>query len=177
MKNRILRSRCVIGLIVVALIAGGFQLGTSWRQPETVRAQPGSDDDSLSSGELAILLAIGQGQKMRLTVGTIPGAREVPYLWFFTVHNTSNEVLFRSERIEVPSGEWRFSDVSREALNIAGEPGTGRAQVMVRVFVEFPRGVKASDFIGSMEVLDENTAASSTYLRFTFDRVVPKVDP
>jgi len=165
MKNKTLRSRCVIGLILVALIAGGFQLGTSWRQPDTVRAQA-DEDKGLSSGALAVLLcAIGPGQKMRLTVGT---ARATPYRWFFTVHNTSNEVLFRSERIEVPAGEWRFADVSREALNIAGEPGTNRAQVMVRVNIEFLRSVKASDFIGSMEVLDENTTASSTYLRFTF---------
>ncbi len=170
MKKTILRNRWMIGLIVVGLVAFCFQLETRWRQADTVRAQTDDDDDDLSGGALAVLLlSVGQGEKMRLSVGTLPGVRErPPYAWFFTVHSTSNEVLFRSERIEVPSGEWRFSDVSREDLKILGEPGTGVAQVMVQVSIVPPRGMKSSDFVGSLEVLDELTAKSSTYLRFTF---------
>jgi hypothetical protein len=165
MTHRTLRNSLVIGLIAVALIAGAFQLETRWRQPDTVRAQTDDDDDDLSGGALAVLLlAVGQGQKLRLSVGTAPGRREVPYFWFFTLHNTRNEVIFRSERIEVPSGEWRFSEVPREAFTITGEP----AQVKVQVFVDVPRGRRPSDFTGSAAVLNQATGESSTYTNFTF---------
>lgn len=165
MKNRLLGKSWMLGLIAVALIACFFQLETRWRQTDTVRAQTDDDDDDLSSGELAILLlSVGEGQKMRLSVGTIPEAREVPYFWFFTVHNTSTDVVFRSDRIEVPAGEWRFSDVSRQDLRIDGEP----AQVMVRVFIGVPRGGRARDYFGSAQVLNEATGESSTYLNFAF---------
>src|SRR5262245_50597629 len=111
MKKRTLRSRWLIGLMVVGLVAGGFQLQTRWRQAETVGAQ-GASDDGLHSGSLAaLLLSVRNGQKVRLSVGTIPGAREVRYSWLFTVYNTSNDVIYKSERIEVPIGEWRFLDV------------------------------------------------------------------
>ena len=170
MRNRILRNRCVTGLIVVALVAGCFQLKTYWWQPDMVQAQTDDDDDDMSGGALAALILLGAGhtQKMRLSVGTIPTARKIPYAWFYTVHNTRNEVLFRSERIEVPSGEWRFSDVSREALRTEGEPGTGEAQVMVQVFIDLPQGGSASDFIGAAQVLNQATGESSTNLRLTF---------
>src|SRR5262245_8181235 len=114
MKKGTLRSRWLIGLMLVGLVAGGFQLQTRWRQAETVRAQGGTTDDDFNGGSLAVLLlSVGNGQKMRLSVGTIPRAREVPYHWSFTVHNTNNDVIYRSPQIDVPIGQWRFFDVSR----------------------------------------------------------------
>lgn len=169
MRNRILRNRCLTGLIVLALIAGCFQLKTYWWQPvTTVHAQDDDDDDGLSGGALAVLiLGIGGAQKMRLSVAPIPGARQM-HSWYLTVRDTKDNVIFRSERIEVPSGEWRFADVPREALRTEGQPGTGEAQVMVQVFVDLPEGGSASDFVGAAQVLDQATGESSTNLRLTF---------
>ena len=168
MRNKILRNRCLTGLIVVALIAGCLQVKTYWWEPATVRAQD-DDDDDMSGGALAVLLlAVGQRQKMRLSVATTPAASKTPYAWYYIVRNTRNEVLYRSERIEAPSGEWLFSDVSREALRTIGEPGTGEAQVMVQVFLDLSRGGNPSDFVGATQVLDEATAQSSANLAFRF---------
>ena len=167
MTNRRLRNRCVTGLVVIALIAGCLQLKTYWWQPvTTVQAQGDDDDDGLSGGALAVLLlAVGgasPAQKVRFSVGTMPTARKIPYAWFYTVHNTRNEVLFRSERIEVPSGEWRFSEVSSEAFR------TEEPQVMVQVVVDLSRGGNPADFIGAAQVLDPVTGESSTDLKLTF---------
>ena len=174
MKNKILRDRCVIGLIVVALIAGGFQLKPYWWQPAEVRAQGDDDDDGLSGGALAVLLlAVGGAQKLRLSVGTIPGVR-APYTWSFIVRDQSNAVLFRSERIQVPSGEWRFSEVFGAAF---GQSGAEAASVMVQVLVEAPAG-SPSQYIGSAQVINVVTGESTTYSRFTFTTAsIAKVDP
>ena len=176
MTNRMLRNRCVIGLIVVALLAGCFQLKTYWWEPVTVRAQGDDEDDDLSGGALAVLLlAVGgasASQKVRLSVGNLPAARQTPYAWFYIVRNTRNEVIFRSERIEVPAAEWRYSEVSGQALRTVG--GTGEDQVMIQVFLDLPRGGQASSYFGAAEVLDEVTAQTKAYLKFQFSTVFVK---
>jgi len=155
MKNGITCNRCVIVLALVALIIGCFQLETFWPQPSLVRAQ--LQDGSVAFVSSPIVFGITPGQKLRISLGTKPGPRETPVFWFFTISNSSNQALFRSERMEVPFGEWRFSDVSREDLKIEGEPVTGRAQVMAQVFVEAPRSAQSSDFRGWLEIIDANT--------------------
>lgn len=157
MNSRTLRNRYVTGLAVLALTAF-VQLGTDWMQPAKARAQLGDGSVRFISESISIL-GIVPGQNLRISVGTKPGSHVVPKLWFFTrvAQQPNNEVLFESERIEVPPGEWRFTDISRDALNIEGELGTRRAQVMVRVFIQAPRGTESSDLIGSLEVVDEGT--------------------
>ena len=58
------------------------------------------------------------------------------------------------------TGEFRFSDVSRRQLNTEGEPGTGRAQVMVTVTLRVPAGSNPEDLAGSLEVINEETDAT-----------------
>ena len=38
-------------------------------------------------------------------------------------------------------GEFRGSDISYSGLEVAGEPGTGRVQMMVKLVVELPTGI------------------------------------
>lgn len=161
MKIRILRNRCVIGLIVLALIAGCFQLKPYWWQPVEVRAQGDDDDDGLSGGALAVLLLdVNQTQKLRLSVGTLERARE--YAWSVVVRNQSNAVLFRSERIQVPSGEWRSEEFS-------GFGQAGGTPVMVQVLVEGTGAGNASQYIGSAQLINVATGESSTYFTFKFE--------
>ncbi|HXC70686.1 MAG TPA: hypothetical protein VN644_11950 [Pyrinomonadaceae bacterium] len=166
MNSRMLRNRCVMGLIVVALIAGCFQLKSNWWQPTEVHAQMDDDDDGLSGGALAVLLLgpVGSTQKLRLSVGTITTA-PAPYSWSVVVRDQFNAVLFRSERIEVPSGEWRFSDVFGAAFV---QSGKGDTPVMVQVLVEGPGAGSASEYIGSAQVIDMSTGESSNYLKLNF---------
>ena len=163
MKSRMLRNRCVIGLIVVALIAGCFQLKSNWWQPTEVRAQTDDDDDDGGNCCYAVLLlAVGSSKIMRVSVGTITTA-PAPYSWSVVVRDQFNAVLFRSERIQVPAGEWRFSEISGAALG-----RTGDAPVMVQILVEDPGAGSPSQYIGSAQVVDVVTGESSTDSRITF---------
>ena len=156
MKRIFTRQRHWIVVAVVALIIGCFQLGTFWPQPALARVQ--LPDGSVVFVTSPIVFGITPGQKLRSSLGTGPGSRGTTDVGFtIIVTDTDSHVAFESERIVVPSGEWRFLDVSRGDLNIEGEPGTGRAQGMAQVFIKASRGAKSSDLIGSLEVYDEGT--------------------
>lgn len=157
MNNRITRNRQVIGLAMVALIVGCFQFGTGRRQPAKAQV----DDGIVFVPVFGAPLGIIPGQKLRISLGTRQGSREeAPVLWFFAITLPNGQMLFESVRVEVPSNEWRFSEVSREALNIEGEPGTGRVQAMVQIFIQAPRGSKP-DITGSLEVVNESTGETA----------------
>ena len=99
-------------------------------------------------------------QKLRITVGG--AANSSTRGWFrYQTTNPSGAPLYESEWIEVPPGEFRFSDVSRRDLNTEGEPGTGRAQVMVSVTVQAPAGSNPEDYICSLEVVNNRTGATT----------------
>jgi hypothetical protein len=77
---------------------------------------------------------------------------------FYLAHasNSSSIVpVYESESIQVPPGEFRFSDLSREDLKTEGEPGTGRAQVMARVTITAPAGSNPEDYPVSLEVIED----------------------
>ena len=110
--------------------------------------------------------AVVPGQAIRLSVGNTAESATNRFVYmYYTVSNPSGVPLYESGRIQVPPREFRFSDVSRPDLNTEGEPGTGRAQVMVRVTIEVPAGSNPEDIPCSLEVVDERTG-SSVY-RFT----------
>jgi hypothetical protein len=62
-------------------------------------------------------------------------------------------VLYQTPELLSPSGEWRCTDIPRGALPIAGDPETGRVQVAATVFVEAAAGTKATDLIGTADVI------------------------
>ena len=87
-------------------------------------------------------------------------------VWTYKVTNTGGVPLYESERIQVAPGEFRFSDVFRRDLNTEGEPGTGRAQVMVIITIQVPAGSNPDDFRVSLELMDNHTGATRWYIGY-----------
>ena len=152
-------------MAVAALAAAGLLCGAGWLQP--VEAQSG--DGSVKFVSYASV-GIVHGQKVRLSVANTAESAGTLSLSFqyYLAHgsNSSTSVPFyESEWIKVPRGEFRSSGVSRGDLNTEGEPGTGRAQMMVKVTMIAPAGSKPEHFPGSLEVI-EDEAQSRAILDF-----------
>jgi hypothetical protein len=103
-------------------------------------------------------------QKLRISVGNAAGSPN-RLIYVYSGMDPGGDPLFESERIEVPSGEFRSSDISYSALAAAGEPGTGRVQMMVKLVVELPAGLDPSAAICWLELIDEETGATSVHRR------------
>src|SRR5262245_39647795 len=118
MKHRITCNRFAIRLAVVALAAAGILWGGAWLQPVAASSQ------DMSVGFVPV--GITPGQALRINVSnTAKPLDPGPITWTYTVTNTGTTPLYESERILVPPGEFRYSDISRRNLPVAGEPGTG----------------------------------------------------
>ena len=102
MKKRIIINGWVLAMAVVALAAAFFQLGTGWLQPAVAHSQ--LQDGSVRFVSYPILLGISPGQKLRISLGTRSGSRSMNIGWTYRISNSSNQVLFESERIAVPLG-------------------------------------------------------------------------
>ena len=140
-----------ITMAVAALAATGVLCGAGWLQP--VEAQSGDGSVRFVS---YTSIGIVHGQRVRLSVGNPEESTGNRFVYvYYTVSKPSGDPLYESEWIRVPSGEFRCSDVSREDLNTEGEPGTGRAQVMVIVTIIAPAGSNPEDFPGSLEVIED----------------------
>jgi len=136
-------------MAVVAVAAAG------WLQP--VKAQSGDGSVRFVSYTST---AIIPGEKIRLSVGNTDkstGNLSLSFSYYLAhgTNSSSSVPLYESEWIQVPPGEFRSADVSRKDLNIEGEPGTGRAQVLVKVTIVAPAGSNPEDFPGSLEVIKD----------------------
>lgn len=124
---------------------------------QPVKAQTG--DGSVRFVSYASV-GIIHGQRVRLSMSNSEESGGTVSLSFqyYLAHqtNASSVPLYESDLIKVPPKEFRFADVSREDLNTEGEPGTGRAQVMVKVNIIAPAGSDADDFPVSLEVLEDD---------------------
>lgn len=150
------RKLITITMAVAALVAAGLLAKAGWQQP--VEAQSG--DGSVRSVSYASI-GIIPGEKVRLSVGNTANSPGSTVTWTYKVTNTGGVPLYESEWIQVQPGEFRVSDVSRRDLNIEGEPGTGRAEVIVRVTIQAPAGSNPKDSPVSLEVTKEDTGATS----------------
>jgi len=143
-----------ITMAVAALAVAGLPGGSpGWLQP--VAAQSG--DGSVSFVSYAAI-GIVPGERVRLSVANNAksgGTSSLSFSYYMANYPSSSVPLYESEWIQVPPGEFRFSDVSREDLNTAGEPGTGRAEVMLRVTMIAPAGSNPEDFPASLEVFED----------------------
>ncbi len=142
-------------MAVAALAAAGLLCGAGWLQP--VQAQIG--DGSVRFISYASV-GIVHGEKVRLSVSNTEestGTLSLSFSYYLAhASNSSSSVPFyESEWIQVPRGEFRFSEVTREHLKTEGEPGTGRAQMMVRVTMIAPAGSDPEDFPGSLEIIQD----------------------
>jgi hypothetical protein len=151
----------IITMVVAALAVAGFLREAGWLQP--VEAQTG--DGSVRFVSYASF-GIVPGEKVRLSVANTAESAGTLSLSFqyYLAHgsNSSNSVpLYESEWIQVARGEFSVSDVSRRDLNTEGEPRTGRAEVLVRVTIKAPVGSNSKDSPVSLEVVKEDTGATS----------------
>ena len=156
MKTRNTITKLITKTMAVAALAAGLICGVGWLQP--VEAQTG--DGSVSFVSYAAV-GIIHGEKVRLSVGNTAQTPGSTVTWTYKVTNTGGVPLYESERILVQPGWFRYSEVSREDLNTEGEPGMGRAEVMVRVTIEAPAGSNPENFSVSAEVIKEGTGATS----------------
>jgi hypothetical protein len=157
MKARNTITRVItITMAVAALAAAGLLYGAGWLQP--VEAQSGD-----GSARFVSYASVGivPGEKVRLTVGNNAETPGSTVTWTYKVTNTGGDPLYESEGIQVSPGWFRYSEVSRGVLNTEGEPGTGRAEVMVTVAIEAPAGSNPEDLAVSTEVIKEETGATS----------------
>lgn len=77
--------------------------------------------------------------------------------YLVVTYDGTQHAIAQSDEIIIPPGEFRSVDFSRDALALAGEPGTGRVQVaaVINVSVQvLSRSTANTDFSVSMELLD-----------------------
>lgn len=150
-----------ISKTMAALAVAGLLCGAGWLQP--VQAQTG--DGSVRFISYASV-GIVHGEKVRLSVSNTEESTGTLSLSFsyYLAHGTNASIsvpFYESEWMRVPRGEFRFSDVTREQLKTEGEPGTGRAQLIVRVTMIAPAGSDPEDFPGSLEIIPEGEDGNS----------------
>jgi hypothetical protein len=155
----------IITMAAAVLAAAGLLCGDGWVQP--VEAQSG--DGSVRFVSYASF-GIVPGERVRLSMANTAESAGTLSLSFqyYLAHgsNASSSVpLYESELIQVPPGEFRFSDVSREDLKTEGESETRRAQVLVRVTIIAPAGSNPDNFPVLLEVIeDEGPSTQHEYL-------------
>jgi hypothetical protein len=113
------------------------------------------------------------GQTLRLTVAhvstdveqnqTPPNVRVGVWLL-----DSSGRVIAQSAEVQIPRNEFSSFDFSRAAINVPGEPGTGRLQVTARLmmnvaepyhFTDDPRATAL--LVPSMELIDNSTGGTA----------------
>jgi hypothetical protein len=156
MKTRNTLTKLIaITLTGAALLAAALFGGDGMLQP--VAAQIG--DGSVKYVRYTSL-GIVPGEKVRLSVANDEtSAGTLTYRFsYYLAHGTNASTgvpLYESGLMQVPSGEFRFADVSRKDLRTEGEPLTGRAQLLVGVTMFVPAGSNPEDFPVSLEVFKD----------------------
>jgi hypothetical protein len=166
-----------ITMAVAALAAAALLCAAGGLQP--VEAQSG--DGSVRFTSYASI-GIVYGQRVRLSVGNTEvsaGSLTLSFSYYLAhgSNSSSSVPFYESEWIRVRPGEFRFSDLSREDVNIEGEPETGRAQVIARVTVIAPAGSNPANFPGSLEVINEATGATTVLTSNRIWDYTPCCDP
>lgn len=155
-------TKLTITMALAALAAAGLLCSASWLQ----RVDAQTDNESVNFISY-VATGIVPGEKFRVTVGSNARSSANPNLasatgWFrYSLTDPLGVTLYQSEPIKVASGGFRSSDVSRRDLKTEGEPGTGRAELMLRAIIEAPAGSNPDDFRISTEIINEETGATS----------------
>jgi hypothetical protein len=159
MKIRSTIKKLIAITMAVAAIA---VIGSSWMAGRAGAAGRSDTNDIYVSRTLIGIIPV---ERIRVSVGT--SANPSTTGWFrYQTTNPSGVPLYESEWIEVPPGEFRFSDVLYRDLNTEGEPVTGRKQVMATVTLRAPAGSNPDDYFGSLEVV--NTRTGSSYVIYPY---------
>jgi hypothetical protein len=179
MKRTITRKK-VFGMILAAFLVTCILCGLSWMQSSKAQTHR-RIDVALGDGSVRFLpnhlIGFVVGEELRITLGLAPDSSSYQVTFQCTLHGQDGHVLFESEAITVARGQFRFLRVSRTQLPIVGEPGTGRAQVLLKLNVTNERGVSPSDSFGAVEVIDEATGEARVrpYSRFLLHQHFPGI--
>jgi hypothetical protein len=99
-----------------------------------------------------MLVGIAPGQAVRFSVLNAGGTRE-PVAMHVTVHDETGDVVAASQTRAIPPGHFGWITVDRRDLPVAGEPGTGRAQVRFKPLFAFTAG-ETGRVLTSLEIVD-----------------------
>ncbi len=159
-------------MAVTMLAAAALLCATGGLQP--VQAQIG--DGSVKFISYASIGMV-HGEKARLTVsntGESSGTLSLSFSYYIAhdSHATLSDPFYETEWMQVPRGELRFSEISREDLKIEGEPETGRAQMIVRLNMIAPAGFDPAHVLGSVEVTKDDAQGDGSTQLDTKYRVV-----
>lgn len=166
MKYRITRKKYSIVLGTIALTTAAFLLARTSSQPAaSAQIQDGSVR-FLSNSILGMTL----GQTVRVCIGTTDPRGPV-LDWSVRFSDQDGTLLFQLLDQRSPGGEWRCGNIARSMLPVAGDAGTGRAQVAMQVVVKAPAGTNSSEFIGSADLIAA-TGTTQAYLVIQFQKVI-----
>lgn len=116
--------------------------------------------DDLGDAVNDFVVGIASSQRIRVTLFNPgdPGSDSLPNTpsGHVKIFDKSGSQINQSINLEIPAGELRSFDFDRNELAIAGDPGTGRAQVRIQPFYSFSstRLMRAGV---SIEVIDNHT--------------------
>ena len=164
--TRVITITMTMAAVVAALLCGGLL------QP--VKAQTGNDTVTFVS---YVPLGMVPGEQVRVSAANTrrtTGNLSLSFSFYLAHGSNSSSLvpLYESERIEVPPGEIRFSDVSRSDLKTEGEPETERAQLIVKLTSIAPAGSSADDFPVSLEVREEEVESENALQRGSKYRLI-----
>jgi hypothetical protein len=111
-----------------------------------------------------ILMGIVPGQTLRVTLFNPPASESEtqgePVSGHVKVFDGSGNLIAQSPEQVIPPGEFRSFDFNRGALPLRGEPGTNRAQVRIKPFLNFESG-RLSPVLASFEIVDASTGRTA----------------
>lgn len=148
-------------------------------------SQSGGDgDDIIISGfGNDIMMGIVPGQTLRVTVSdpNLPDQSGHPtgYKALVCVFIADGKQIARSEEIAIPAGGFHSFNFGRNALPLAGEPGTGRLQLRATLFITRQQASRDSAplFPSSLEIVDNSTGRTEYAAGFTIIKVLDAASP
>jgi len=149
-------------LAITMALAAIAVIGSSWMAERAGAAGRSDTNDIYISRSI---IGITSQQSLRVSVGNNANSIGDPIDYTVTVTNTSGVPLYHSEWKYVPVRRFSSLDVSREDLSTEGEPGTGRAEVMVTVTMRVPAGSNPEHYIGSLELINEETGGTVAMMK------------
>jgi hypothetical protein len=121
-----------------------------------------------------ILIGFVPGQTLRISLFNSPasgagaGSQPTPVHGHIKVFSRDNILLAQSAELVIPPSEFRSFDFNRAALNLPGEPGTGRLQVRARLVLRVAAPSRptheekgAGAVVASWELIDNLTGRTA----------------
>ena len=139
----------------------------------------GIGDDSINSGfGNDMMVGIVPGQTLRATLFNLSSTgaetQHKPVNGHIKIFDGSGNLLAQSPELVIPPGEFRSFDLNRAALNLPGEPGTGRVQVRARLVLDVAApyhftadGKVSSLLVPSLELIDNSTGRTAAKIQCT----------